>query len=132
MGTPTVLIIDDDRLTRWSVSRILERAGYQVREAISFAEGAASTKEQRPDLVLLDIMLPDGDGFALLRSIQASQPDLPVIMMTAHPSQETAQEAKTLGARGHLAKPCDPEKLLALVVEALGTRLSPKSGNTKA
>ena len=129
MGAPTVLIIDDDRLTRWSVSRILERAGCQVREANSFAEGAASIKAQRPELVLLDVKLPDGDGFALLRSIQTTHPDLPVIMMTAHASLETAQEAESLGARGHLAKPCDPEKLLALVVGALGTRLSPDLRN---
>jgi two-component system response regulator GlrR len=130
MGTPTVLIIDDDRLTRWSVSKILERAGYQVREANSFAEGEDSIEGERPELVLLDVKLPDGDGFALLRWIQTRHPGLPVIMMTAHASQETSQKAESLGAQGHLAKPCDPEGLLALVVEALGTRRLPNSLNS--
>ncbi len=120
----SVLIIDDDKLTRWSVSKILGRAGYQVRQATSLEEGAAAIDTHRPDLVLLDIRLPDGDGFGLLKSIRASQSDLPVIIITAHASPETAQTAESLGARGHLAKPCNPAKLQALVAEALRVGLS--------
>jgi DNA-binding NtrC family response regulator len=130
MGVSTILIIDDDRLTRWSVSRILGRAGYQIREASSVKEGTAALQGDRPDLVLLDIRLPDGDGFELLKTIRVRAPELPVVMITAHPSQETAQAALTFGARGHLAKPCDPERLQALVADALGTRLPPKPGDS--
>jgi DNA-binding NtrC family response regulator len=130
MGISTVLIIDDDRLTRWSVSKILERTGYRVREAKSFAEGTAAVEAHRPDLVLLDVKLPDGDGFALLKSVRASSPELPVIIMTAHASPETAEEAERLGARGHLAKPCDAATLQSLVADALSTRMTPKPGTS--
>jgi DNA-binding response OmpR family regulator len=119
MGKPTVLIIDDDRLTRWSVSKVLERSGYRVREAVALKDGALALEEEPPDLVLLDIHLPDGDGFALLKTIRTSYPGLPVIMMTAHASPETERVALTLGACAHLAKPCDPAGLLAAVGEAL-------------
>jgi DNA-binding NtrC family response regulator len=124
MRTPTVLIIDDDRLTRWSVSRILGRAGYQVREAGSLTEGATALERQRPDLILLDIRLPDGDGFALLKAVRLGHPDLPVIMMTAHASPETEQAALALGARGHLTKPCDPTELQAVVGNTLAGGVS--------
>ena len=124
MGTPTILIIDDDRLTRWSVSRILGRAGYQVREAGSLTEGEAALERQRPDLILLDIRLPDGDGFALLKAVRLGHPDLPVIMMTAHASPETEQAALALGARGHLTKPCDPTELQAVVGNTLARGVS--------
>jgi DNA-binding NtrC family response regulator len=124
VGAPILLIIDDDKLTRWSLSRILESVGYQVREARSFTEGVAALEAQAPDLVLLDVKLPDGDGFALLEAIQGSHPGLPVIMITAHASQETEQKAESLGARGHLAKPCNPARLQAAVVDALGASLS--------
>jgi len=124
MATPTVLIIDDDKLTRWSVSRILGRAGYRVREAGSLTEGATALERQRPDVILLDIRLPDGDGFALLKAVRLGHPDLPVIMMTAHASPETELAALALGARGHLAKPCNPTKLRAVVGDVLARGVS--------
>jgi two-component system nitrogen regulation response regulator GlnG len=124
MALPLVLIVDDDKLTRWSVSRILGRAGYQVREAGSLTEGEAALERQRPDLILLDIRLPDGDGFALLKAVRLGHPDLPVIMMTAHASPETEQAALALGARGHLAKPCDPTELQAVVGNTLARGVS--------
>lgn len=124
MALPLVLIVDDDKLTRWSVSRILGRAGYQICEAGSLTEGAIALERQRPDVILLDIKLPDGDGFALLKAVQLGHPDLPVIMMTAHASPETEQAALALGARGHLAKPCDPTELQAVVGDALARGVS--------
>jgi DNA-binding NtrC family response regulator len=124
MVAPMILIVDDDKLTRWSVSKILGSAGYRTCEAGSLAEGASAVERQQPNLILLDIRLPDGDGFSLLKAIQASYPDLPVIMMTAHPSQDTVLAAESLGASGHLSKPCTPEKLQEAVTRALGSRLS--------
>jgi two-component system repressor protein LuxO len=72
----------------------------------------------------LDIRLPDGDGFALLKAVRLGHPDLPVIMMTAHASPETEQAALALGARGHLAKPCDPTELQAVVGNTLARGVS--------
>jgi DNA-binding response OmpR family regulator len=60
--TPEILVVDDDKLTRWSLARLLAGFGYRVREAASAAEGRAKAGESPPDLVLLDIRLPDGEG----------------------------------------------------------------------
>jgi two-component system response regulator GlrR len=127
MAAPTVLVVDDDKLTRFSLSRILGRAGYRIREAASATEGMAAIEEERPGLVLLDIRLPDRDGFVVLRTIRASHPQLPVVMMTAHHSEDTAREASAQGAWGYLAKPCDPVELQSVVSTALGIPPSPAS-----
>ena len=125
MALPLVLIVDDDKLTRWSVSRVLTRAGYQVKEAATAADGLAAIAGDRPDAVLLDIVLPDGDGFSALRRIQETHPRLPVILITAHGSEETARMARDLGARGHLIKPCNPAELCATLALALDQPTSP-------
>lgn len=119
MTTPLVLIVDDDKLTRWSLSRVLTRAGYLTQEAATVTEGLIAIARQRPDAVLLDIVLPDGDGFSALRAIHETQPTLPVILITAHGSEETARTARDLGARGHLTKPCNPAELYAALARAL-------------
>jgi len=119
MPTYTILVIDDDRLIRWSVSVVLGHAGYRVQEAATGKEGLAAVLEHRPDLVLLDIALPDLDGFAVLEAIRQTHPDLPVLMMTADATSETARQALCLGARGQLDKPFDPALLQATVSEAL-------------
>ena len=125
MALPLVLIVDDDKLTRWSVSRVLTRGGYQVQEAATAADGLAAIAGDRPDAVLLDIVLPDGDGFSALRRIQETHPRLPVILITAHGSEETARMARDLGARGHLIKPCNPAELCAALALALDQPTSP-------
>ena len=119
MALPLVLIVDDDRLTRWSVARILTRVGYRVQEAATTADGLSAIAGDRPDAVLLDIVLPDGDGFSMLRTIRKTHPRLPVILITAHGSEETARTARDLGARGHLIKPCNPAELCAALAVAL-------------
>ena len=119
MGPINVLVVDDDKLTRWSVATILGRLGYQVSEGVSFEEGAAALEQRLPELVLLDIRLPDSDGFALLEIIRQRHPNLPVLMMTAHPSPETVQRALDLGAAGHLNKPIKSAELKRAVSGAL-------------
>ena len=125
MALPLVLIVDDDKLTRWSISRVLTRAGYQVQEAATAAEGLAAIAGERPDAVLLDIVLPDGDGVSALRTIHETHPRLPVILITAHGSEETVRTARDLGARGHLTKPCNPAELCAALALAIGRPSSP-------
>ena len=125
MALPLVLIVDDDKLTRWSVSRVLTRAGYQVQEAATAADGLAAIEGDRPDAVLLDIVLPDGDGFSALRTIREAHPRLPVILITAHGSEETVRTARDLGARGHLTKPCNPAELCAALALAIDRPTSP-------
>jgi len=69
MAPHTVLVVDDDKLTRFSLSKILGHAGYRIRQAASATEGMAAIEKERPGIVLLDILLPDRDGFAVLRAI---------------------------------------------------------------
>jgi DNA-binding NtrC family response regulator len=125
MPAASILIIDDDRLTRWSVFTLLGRAGYGVREAATGKEGLASIQEAVPRLVLLDIELPDMDGFTVLKMIREAHPDLPVWMMTADATAETARKALRLGAQGHLDKPIDSASLEAAVSRALKSSTPP-------
>lgn len=117
----SILVVDDDKLTRFSVSRILERAGYRTREAATAQAGLAAVEKERPDVVLLDIRLPDGDGFAVLREIRARFPGVPVVLMTAHHVEGAARAAVAMGARAYLAKPCDPTELHSAVTAALSS-----------
>ena len=119
MAPHTVLVVDDDKLTRFSLSKILGHAGYRIRQAASATEGMAAIEKERPGIVLLDILLPDRDGFAVLRAIRANHPQLPVVMMTAHHTEDTAREARAQGGSGYLAKPCDPTELRSMVSAVL-------------
>lgn len=117
-------MIDDDKLIRWSITTVLGRAGYQVREAATAAEGLTAVESIAPNVVLLDINLPDADGFAVLEAIRHAHPELPALTMTADASPETARRALRLGARRHLEKPCDSAVLLAAVSESLQSNTS--------
>ena len=125
MPAATILVIDDDKLTRWSVSTLLGRAGYHVQEAATGKEGLAAIEEAAPNLVLLDIELPDMDGFAVLKAIREIRPDLPVLTMTADATAETARKALRLGAQAHLDKPVDFATLEAAVSQALNPSAPP-------
>lgn len=125
MSPTAILIIDDDKLIRWSLATVLGRAGYRLHEAATGQEGLAAIERDAPDLVLLDIKLPDMDGFALLTAIHQAHPNLPVLMMTADATPETARQALRLGARGYLDKPCDSAVLQAEVARALRPLVPP-------
>jgi DNA-binding NtrC family response regulator len=129
MPAATILVIDDDRLTRWSVSTLLGRAGHTVHEAATGIDGIAAIEEVGPNLVLLDIELPDMDGFAVLAMVRERHPDLPVLMMTADATAETARMALRLGAQGHLDKPIDSATLDAAVSRALESSAPPGHAN---
>jgi two-component system nitrogen regulation response regulator GlnG len=123
----TVLVVDDDKLTRYSLSKILGRAGWRIREARSAQEGLAAVEKERPRLVLLDIRLPDGDGFAVLREIRERFPGVPVVMMTAHHTEEAARAATAMGAWRYLVKPCDPDTIRTLASTAPDPGAPPSS-----
>jgi len=129
MSPTAILIIDDDRLIRWSLATVLGRAGYRLYEAATGQEGLAAIERDVPDLILLDVKLPDMDGFAVLTAIHEAHPNLPVLMMTADATPETAQQALRLGARGYLDKPCDSAVLQAEVARALRPSTPPVQSN---
>ena len=118
----TVLVVDDDRAVLHMVGKSLRQAGHTVLTALTAQDGLTNVRDARPDVVLLDIVLPGETGLAVFRRIQAVDRRLPVISITAGAGSETAIEAMQLGAYDYVAKPLDVETLRALVVQAIETR----------
>ena len=121
MSAATILVVDDEALIRLTLRERLREAGHHVQEAESVAAGLAALREGGVDLVLLDFRLPDGDGLTLLRQAKEIDPDLPIILMTAHASIETAVEAMKQGAHDYVHKPFNLDELLITVEKALET-----------
>ncbi|MBI4292953.1 MAG: sigma-54-dependent Fis family transcriptional regulator [Betaproteobacteria bacterium] len=117
-----ILVVDDEIGIRELLSEILSDEGYQVRLAENAGEARAFRSRARPDLVLLDIWMPDTDGITLLKEWSANGLlTMPVIMMSGHGTIETAVEATRIGATDFLEKPIALQKLLATVKRALRT-----------
>jgi len=120
MSTAQVLVVDDEADIRELVREILSEEGYAVEVAANAAEARAACARQDPDLVLLDIWMPDTDGITLLREWQQNQSlSAPVVMMSGHGTVETAVEATRLGAVDYVEKPLSLAKLLRTVSSAL-------------
>jgi excisionase family DNA binding protein len=111
---PRVLIVDDDAGLRSFVRASLELDGYSVREAGSAEEGLAALEEEAPDLILLDVMMPQVDGWEMLRRMQERHGvgSIPVLMFSGKVDEQAAGDAASRGARGFIGKPFDPEQLI--------------------
>jgi len=120
---PTVLIVDDEPLTRWSVSETLADSGYDVTEAADAQSAlrAIAIPGGRTDAVLLDLCLPDSRDLTLLSQIRAISPETPVILMTAHGTDDVIEEARICGAFMTLHKPFDMSALPPLVAAAVAS-----------
>jgi two-component system, NtrC family, nitrogen regulation response regulator NtrX len=118
--TPRILVVDDEPDIRRLVCEILEDEGYQVAAAENAGVARELKKSKTPDLILLDIWMPDTDGITLLKEWVAEEAMLcPVVMMSGHGSVEAAVEATRLGAYDFLEKPLSLAKLLLIVERAL-------------
>jgi two-component system, NtrC family, nitrogen regulation response regulator NtrX len=118
--SPHILVVDDEADIRGLLKEILSEEGYEVDVAANAAQARASRARQVPDLVLLDIWMPDVDGITLLREWSAAASDgCPVVMMSGHSTVETAVEATRLGAFDFVEKPLSLAKLLRTVERAL-------------
>src|SRR3954471_13838097 len=117
---PTVLIVDDEQLIRWSLAERLKADGLHIAEA-GTAHEAVERFAPDIDVVLLDYRLPDGDGLHVLKKMKATQPDLPIILLTAFSSVETAVEAMKQGAYHYANKPFNLDELALVVGKALET-----------
>jgi excisionase family DNA binding protein len=123
-GRALVLIVDDDAQLREFVRVNLEMDGYAVREAGSAQEGLSALEEEPPDLVLLDVMMPQVDGFEMLRRMQEQHGlgSVPVIMFSGKVDEETATRAARGGAQAFIGKPFDPQQLIASTKQLLRHR----------
>ncbi|HEV8393391.1 MAG TPA: sigma-54 dependent transcriptional regulator [Vicinamibacterales bacterium] len=120
MAFSRILVVDDEQLVRWSLRERLTAEGHDVVEAGTAAEGIDKARDD-VDLIFLDFKLPDGDGLSVLRKVKERTPDLPVILMTAFSSIESAVEAMKLGAFHYVNKPFNLDEVLLLAEKALET-----------
>ena len=121
-GSPTVLVVDDEHLIRWSLEQQLRREGYGIVLAENGAQALQKAQAENPDLILLDVRLPDADGLEILERLRAADPEAVVIMITAHGGVESAVRAMKLGAHDYIIKPFAVEELKLTVKKALETR----------
>jgi len=121
----TILIIDDEPNLRRSLSLILMREGYQVTCAASAQEALQLLQAGSYDLVFLDLKMPDRDGMSILPEMRRRYPDMPVVILTAHATLNSAMEAVRQGAREYLLKPIQPDRILERTREILSQQEQP-------
>jgi two-component system nitrogen regulation response regulator NtrX len=119
---PRILVIDDEVGIRDSMRRTLEYQGYQFVGAATGQEGLALIERDPPDLVFLDIKMPGMDGLEVLDRIKASNPGVPVVMVSGHGTAQNAFEARDKGASGFIEKPFSEPVLLERIQKELGER----------
>ena len=131
-----VLLIEDTPTLRMIYEGALSDAGYTVREAATAEAGLAAFHDMAPDIVLLDMMLPDRDGLSIMAQMRADRPATPIIVITAHGSIARTVEAMRAGAQNFLVKPFDEARLIEAVEAARATlpnrAPSAEAGNTTA
>ena len=120
-ATARILVVDDEKLIRWSVGERLQRDGYEVISAESGEQALEMVAASAPDVMLLDVRLPGMDGLTTLQRTLASNPDVTVLMMSAHSTVDIAVEAMKHGAIDFLVKPFPFQSLDAAVQRALST-----------
>jgi len=119
---PLVLVVDDEADIRSSLRRILEYEGMVVREAASGDEALQRISAERPEVVLLDIKMPQMDGLEVLSELRRRDPSLPVVMISGHATVATAVEATRLGAFDFMEKPLERDRVLLVLRNALEHR----------
>ena len=115
----TILLVDDDYQLRQSFAKILSEEGHTVLTASTGEAGIETAKKQKPDLVVMDVCLPGISGLEAFRAIRTIEQNIPVIVMTAFGTTETAIEATKLGAFDYMLKPFDIPAMLSLISQAL-------------
>jgi two-component system, NtrC family, response regulator AtoC len=115
--SPRVLVVDDERLVRWSLCQRLRAGGFEVAEASTVAE--ALEQARTADAAILDYRLPDGDGVSVLRRLHESDPDLPVVMLTANKDVDIIVDAMKAGAADYVTKPFEVGDVVLRLSRAL-------------
>lgn len=118
---PSVLIVDDEPMTRNLLRLMLERAGFAISEAEDGLKALLMVAEQPPDVLLLDVMMPNMDGLTVCEKLraQAETAVLPIILLSARASPESVKEGMEAGATRYLGKPISREELIQTVRDVL-------------
>src|SRR5215470_11363033 len=118
---PVILCVDDDKVTLRGLERALVNNGYSVLTAGNAAQALATLQHAKPDLILLDAIMPDMDGYEICARVRRNQAfaDVPVIFVTAQEEGEDTKKALSLGAVDYLIKPFQRETLLRMVAQHL-------------
>jgi DNA-binding response OmpR family regulator len=118
-----ILIVDDERDIVKVLMIRLQANGYEVVTAFDGAQGVFMAHKEKPDLIILDIRMPAGDGFSVAERLKSSTHTftIPVIFLTGSPETSAEEKAMALGARFYIKKPYDPEELLDAVKRAIET-----------
>ncbi|MEW6374688.1 MAG: response regulator transcription factor [Thermodesulfobacteriota bacterium] len=118
-----ILIVDDERDIVKALMIRLQSNGYEVVAAFDGAQGVFMAHKEKPDLIILDIRMPAGDGFSVAERLKRSMHTftIPIIFLTGSPEENAEGRAMELGARFYIKKPYDPEELLDAVRRAMET-----------
>jgi len=126
VGAATILVVDDDAGVRASIRDLLQRCGFVVCEASCCEAGLAAFRSQRPDIVLIEHRLPDGDGVQLIGHLRATDPDVACIVLSSHGTIDLAVQAVKEGAENFVTKPIKSGLLEALITRILQQQASRK------
>lgn len=112
-----ILVVDDSSVDREKLKGILEGSGYQITMAENGKLGLESAKSSKPDLILMDVNMPEMDGFAATRALRddAETSDIPVVMVTAKDQKADKAWGKMLGAKGYITKPFTGDEVIAVI-----------------
>src|SRR5512145_1238899 len=119
MTRSKIMVVDDERMIRWSIQQALTRDGHSVAAVETGEEAVSQASDEVPDLVFLDITLPGIDGLEVLRRLKSIDPSVTVVMVTATEDLKTAVEAMRLGAYDYVSKPFDIDRLRVIAQNAL-------------
>ena len=122
MADKKILAVDDSISIRKSISFVLTQEGYEVVEAVDGVDGLAKAKEDKFNLVITDINMPNMDGIEMIKQIRQTEgyKFTPIIALTTENQDSKMQEGKAAGAKGWIVKPFTSEKLLAIVKKIIG------------
>jgi DNA-binding response OmpR family regulator len=118
-GPTRLLLVDDEKGFGEVLAKRLSRRNITVTSVLSGKEGVRALRGQDFDIVLLDLKMEDLDGIEVLKIFKIMAPDMPVIILTGHGSEQAARDGLTLGAEDYLMKPCDLEELLGKITSAI-------------
>lgn len=125
---PDILLVEDDPDLREEIASFLRFNGFSVRESGGVAQAASAVRDRKPDVALIDVLLPDGSGLALLPILRSDAPLCVNMMLSARQELQLKLDAYRQGADNYLVKPVDPRELVALLTAALARKPSRSLG----